>query len=224
MRPEDDDALAERLFDAARAERPAMGVRQRALAAPPVKRRPQRAATLALLAALAVAGGAFWITGGRPSVPAREHLGAEPMRTPDGPSAVPEEETQRTAAPVPLPSMPAPPRRAAPIPPSESPVRPASLEEELGLLDEARTALLAENPELALERLGEYDRRATMRHLGAEASLLRIQVLFAAGRREDAAELARRFSEQNPNSPLAERARCYLEPSPAASVRIGDRP
>lgn len=60
-----------------------------------------------------------------------------------------------------------------------------------------------------MQALAVLDRYGTLggTDLSDEAALLRIEALAAQGRGAEAAEQARRFTEEHPDSPLAERAR-----------------
>jgi hypothetical protein len=96
---------------------------------------------------------------------------------------------------------------------------PSTLEEELAMLDEARAKLAAGDEVAALASLDRYSARRGAR-LGAEATLLRLQALSAAGRSIEASRLAQKFIEANPDNPLAERARGFIA-EPAAPAGEG---
>jgi len=53
--------------------------------------------------------------------------------------------------------------------------------------------------------------RTLVGKLRAEATLLRIQALARAGNAQAASTLAQRFVEQNPDSPLVDRARSFIQ-------------
>jgi hypothetical protein len=89
---------------------------------------------------------------------------------------------------------------------------PATLADELDSLKIAQQALSASDLPAALEALDRYDRVLKGQKLRAEATLLRIEALSRSGQRNAAAGLARRFAEQNPTSPLVDRARSFIEP------------
>lgn len=85
----------------------------------------------------------------------------------------------------------------------------ATLAEELDWLKRARSALRAGDSGRALELLDAYDNELGGADLRDEASVLRIEALGAAGRHAEAHALAERFTSQNPNSPLVDRARTF---------------
>ncbi|MEJ7730213.1 MAG: tetratricopeptide repeat protein [Polyangiaceae bacterium] len=85
------------------------------------------------------------------------------------------------------------------------PAPPLSVE--VAALDAARAALASGDVPSALRQLDAFDARTGPKRLAGEATLLRIEALLRAGQRGRAADLARRFVEQNPDSPLADRAR-----------------
>lgn len=212
----DDDAFAEQLFEAARRERPVASTRRRALREVSRKRRTFRLERWFLVAA---AMGAAWVVlvqvrGAGRVAPA---ISAEPVPVGRGPV---EAQPQRapssidSAESAPASSAKAPARAPAPKP------RIVTLEEELALLDRVRQSLLQGDTGASLESLAHYDKVATSRRLGAEAGLLRIQVLAAAGRSAQASELASEFVRKHPNSPLADRAQSYIvEPAPRVPER-----
>lgn len=136
----------------------------------------------------------------------------------------------RTVSPaMPLPRAvgsenPTPPRLAPPksvnsarAPAASAERPPPNLAEELQMLQSARALIRAGNHGEALQALDAYAKDAKGSSLGSEASLLRIEALAGSGRRSEASSLARRFVEQNPNSPLVDRARSFYDqetPSP----------
>lgn len=201
----DDDAFAEQLFEAARRERPDAGAKRRALREVARPSRVLRLERWFLVAAALVAAGVVLVRV-RGSSPVKPAISAEPVTALPAP---PEALSQR--APRSLVSAPPAPSSSAPLlAPSSAPKpRAATLEEELAFLDRARQALLQGNTSAALASLAQYEKVATSRRLGAEAALLRIQVLAAAGRGREASERAREFVRQNPNSPLVDRARSF---------------
>lgn len=83
---------------------------------------------------------------------------------------------------------------------------PSSLSDQLAQLQRARSALRSGQAAHALELLDTYQGQLDGQTFGAEATLLRIEALAATGQRERAAELARRFLHDYPNSPLVDRA------------------
>lgn len=246
--PDDDEAFAEQLFEAARRERPAESVKQRALQPAPAA--PQRAARMGWLLLAAALGAVFVLLGPLRRSDPQSVISAEPMATLSSPQASSRlAESQPLAAdaasqrhealPGPIPSSPeAAGQRAESQAPSDSKANaskpslegapskalPATLEQELGLLDEARRSLLAGNTDTALARLSHYDKVATSRRLGAEATLLRIQILAAAGRSLEASGLARAFVAKNPNSPLVDRAQGFILDRPLEEGNRGNAP
>jgi hypothetical protein len=107
-----------------------------------------------------------------------------------------------------------PAARAAFEPPAEvSPTaepkseRAPSLAQEISALDEARRALRAQNPQLALKALDTYARTSPTRVLETEATVLRIDALVQLGDRARASVLAREFVAGQPSSRHAERLR-----------------
>ncbi|MFZ5892774.1 MAG: hypothetical protein ACOY0T_17070 [Myxococcota bacterium] len=104
----------------------------------------------------------------------------------------------------------------APLPRGLAPsVASTTLEEEIAMLDRARSELTLGKPQAALSLLDQYD-RVSGGHLTAEATLLRIQALSSSGHASLAAKLAQRLVDSDPNGPVAERARSYISESPDA--------
>lgn len=87
----------------------------------------------------------------------------------------------------------------------------STLAEQLEQIKTARAALRAGDPARALSLLDAYQARSRGGELAAEASLLRIEALAASGRRGEAAELARKFAVDHPNSPLIDRALAFTD-------------
>jgi len=236
MAPDPDhNTLAEQLFEAARRERPAPELKQQALrAASAPKPLPLKKHWLLVALALGALGVLFAL--GRP------FDRAEPKQAAELDSIRPEplQVSSKSVAVVPGKLHPTPPVTAAPtnsaprgaVAPSNSvsAVRPAlkapaaSLEQELEMLDRARQALLSGDTTTARARLAQYDQTATRRHLGAEAALLRIQVLAVSGRASEASALASEFVAQHPNSPLVDRAKSFVHTSPGGNVNQGVGP
>ena len=127
------------------------------------------------------------------------------------------ETTQGRNAVVPTaaPSTPAPPAPAAPAPAEEPHDQSValSLKRELALLENARSDLRQQAPAAALAALNAYDHTFPAGTMKAEATALRIEALVAAGRREEAALLARTFLSTHSDSPLTGRIRA-LFPGP----------
>jgi hypothetical protein len=89
------------------------------------------------------------------------------------------------------------------------PERRSTLAEQLEQIKTARAALRAGDPARALSLLDAYQARSRGGELGAEATLLRIEALAASARRGEAAELARKFAVDYPNSPLIDRVLAF---------------
>jgi hypothetical protein len=210
------------LISAEHAGTPALpsDARERALATHPPASRPQRAEREA-----DAPGSVEPDTANEPTAPAREAaastseapsrdvtpasrrngvkseraapLGANPDATS---SAVPQPAATTRALPAPArsertPALPETPR--------------ASLGQQLEQIKEARAALRAGDHRRALELLEAYRARPAGAEMAAEASLLRIEALAASGQREAAAQAARQFASDFPNSPLIDRALSY---------------
>lgn len=97
------------------------------------------------------------------------------------------------------------------IPPRQNPVSlPPTLRQEIEILDEARAFLSGGDAVAALQKLDDYDRKLRGVRMNDEAILLRISALSRVGRYAESRAFALRFIEQNPNSPLVERAQQLL--------------
>lgn len=88
----------------------------------------------------------------------------------------------------------------APRPGAFPPAASSSLAAEQLLLDQARAALTAREPERALALLSEHARRFSRPQLGEEREALAIQVLAVEGRFDEARARAARFRASAPNS------------------------
>ena len=226
----DDKTLAEQLFEAARRERPAPGVKQQALR---VASAPKLPTPRWLLVALALGAlGVLFALGGQ-----RERVEPEPAAELGSIRPEPIEVSSRSvpgkrdaSPPVTVaPTSSAPrdvttPSTRVPAPRPAPKALAASLEQELEMLDLVRQALLGGDTKTALLRLTRYDQTATRRHLGAEATLLRIQALAASGRASEASVLASEFVARHPNSPLVDRAKSFVHTSPRGNVNQGVGP
>ncbi len=80
------------------------------------------------------------------------------------------------------------------------------LREEIRLLDLARNAIQAHQPEDALVSLNTYANRFAKGAFKQEASVLRMQALAQQGDIGRASSMAKQFVESNPNSPYVGRA------------------
>lgn len=203
----DSDGLIERMLDAARREAPGAGVKAQALrdAQPPA---PSSWARW-LLAALVVGSLGFVVVliGETP----KTELGAEPTRAQAQVQGLVEPPSAAASETPIAPAVSPPEATAASVDDKRtSKPHPTSLEDELTLLDSARRALNQGEHARALRELDTYERRSTTRRLGAEASLLRIQILAASGQTEAASTRASQFLAAHPDSPLAERAQRFI--------------
>jgi hypothetical protein len=86
----------------------------------------------------------------------------------------------------------------------------AKLSPELVPLDLARRAIAAGEPRRALSILDDYDARFPGGVLRSEATMLRIELLLATGRRADAVRLAEGLLARDPNGPYAARIRSIV--------------
>jgi hypothetical protein len=196
------DDLAARLFDAAREEQPRESTHRRIALAlrhqAPVPRSWPRVAFAAGVTALAAGA---WLLLRERHAPVS--ITAETL--PSASQSVPE----LVSAPAIEASSSSAESRARPS--AERPKSPPTQADELDLLQRARSALGSGDPTRALGELDRYDRVLKGRKLQSEAALLRIEALSRAGQAEQAAQLARRFIESNPNHPLVDQARRYAE-------------
>ncbi len=216
MKQEPIEQLSARLFESGRREPLPEGAIERAIFAARREAREARnvavprvrvAIGLGLAAAVLAAGvGVFVSRGGRPT----SSIAAEPMSW-----------LQRERAPQPASSfssvVDARPSASAALKPAASGVAPApshsapaSLGDEISLLQTASDALSAGDTQGALAALDRYD-RANGQTMRAEATLLRIEALSRAGQTAAASKLAAVFVEKNPESPLADRARSFIQ-------------
>jgi len=129
--------------------------------------------------------------------------------------------TAASSSPSPSAARPAPPTPSTPAaatsaesttsqptPPAPAAPRP-TLGQQLEQLKEARAALRAGEHQRALRLLDAYRAQPGSADMAAEADLLRIEALAASGQRDAAAEAARQFVSDYPNSPLIDRALSY---------------
>ncbi len=233
MTPDPIEQLSARLFEAARSETIPRGAEQRALDA---VRRGIRTETatiahvssarkwLAAGACVALAATAALLLRPKDSdlgISAEPQTVARTQPVPRGtPSAAPSAAAPMAASDV----LPIAPSKVPPIAPSLAvttkpaasaaavPARaaPPSLSDELSALKVASSALSAGDPKAALTALDRYDRVLKGQKLRAEATLLRLEALSRAGQAPAASQLAQRFVEQNPGSPLVDRARSFV--------------
>jgi hypothetical protein len=90
------------------------------------------------------------------------------------------------------------------------PVAAHSLESEVALLDFAQRALAAGQPSVALQDLDTHRRLFPNPHLLPEATLVRIEALFALGRFAEARKLGEQLLAAQPAGALAQRVRSLL--------------
>lgn len=86
----------------------------------------------------------------------------------------------------------------------------ADLTVELGLIENARTALAGGDASGALSQLDAYSRSYPRGRLALEAEVLRIDALARSGQRDAAKKRAEQFVRRHPNSVLNARVRGYL--------------
>jgi hypothetical protein len=119
-------------------------------------------------------------------------------------------------APTPVPQPELEPRSSSrPVRTSPLPSAPLPVNEEVTVLDRARKALRAGEPERALGDLDEYARQFPDGVLGPEAEVLRMEAM-AHSDPATASALARAFLQKNPGTPLAKRVRALLDRLDAA--------
>jgi hypothetical protein len=220
MKPDPIEQLGARLFEAARNEAVPQGAEQRALAAArrALSQKNQGNARLSArrnwtvaAACLAIAATSALLIGPRETSlgisaePSRQGLAQRTQPTqPGAPSGV------RASESIPAASTTAVAKLDASAAPSLAHSAKASLSDELSALKVASSALAAGDAQAALAALDRYDRLLKGQKLRAEATLLKIEALSRAGQTEASSALARRFVEQNPGSPLVDRARSFV--------------
>jgi hypothetical protein len=229
--PDDPEQRLERLFRAARAEKPGSDARKAALeraVASTRGRSRRRGVTFGVV--FAAAAGLVLALGLGRARDTRLRVSAEPLPPAAHPNPIPELPAH---PPVPAPAASAtqnpdasstPHRDKPPIP------RPApTLGEEIATLQAARTALDAGDAKHALAVLDHYARAVPGARLGDEATVIRLEALSGVGRRAEASELAREFVAKHPGSPLVDRARAFIAPlatsaAPQPSADPGEKP
>lgn len=200
------DSLEEALFRAARRERPRSEARERTTNAVLALHRQRGSRRLALMlgGALAVAAGAALLLRAGPNVEIRaEQLGPRHAGSSVAVRPAASERVQVGAEPA----------ASADAAGLRSGLTSTTLEEEVAMLERARSELTADRPDVTLSLLDQYD-RVSGGHLTAEATLLRIRALSSSGRPSLASSLARRFIDSDPRHPLAEQARGYVVKPP----------
>jgi len=127
-------------------------------------------------------------------MPAKATTGAVPPVAKSLPSAIERQE-------------PAPPKRP---PAASARVRPPGLSQELAILAQVRRALENDEPKQALDVLDRHGKDLKAGQLRLEAEVLRLEALSKLGAKQEASQRARRFIDENPNSPLSDRVRGYV--------------
>lgn len=103
------------------------------------------------------------------------------------------------------------PERAPVTAPHGGPATPVGIQEQVSLIDRARSAAASGQVGATLAALDEYHRRFPRGVLQQEAAMLRIEAMLARGDKATATRLGKRFLEQYPRSALAARVRSLLE-------------
>jgi TolA-binding protein len=98
-----------------------------------------------------------------------------------------------------------------PSPRSSSSAGSSGIQEQIALIDRARSAVAAHQPGAALAALDEYQRRYPGGVLVQEAALLRIESLLARGDKASAARLGHQFLQRYPRSPMAARVKTLTD-------------
>jgi hypothetical protein len=220
MKPDPIDQLGARLFEVARSEALPPGAEQRALEAitremghkkPANEHFSPRRTWLAAAAALALAAASALLLRPKETSIAISAEPATVVHTQPERQIVSRVEAPSQAVPS-APSLPTPAKLVASAPSESAKVHsaPASLSDELSALKVASSALSAGDTQAALSALDRYDHVLKGQKMRAEATLLRIEALSRAGQAEAASALAQRFVQQNPGSPLVDRARSFV--------------
>lgn len=127
------------------------------------------------------------------------------------PSARSEDTTVRApVAPVESSAAPTVSRPVAPAPrPTTSAV--VGIQEQIALIDRARSSASAGQPGATLAALDEYQQRFPRGVLQQEATMLRIEALLARGDRANATRLGKSFLAQYPRSAFSPRVKSLIE-------------
>lgn len=91
-----------------------------------------------------------------------------------------------------------------------APAKADSFNEELALMESARTALSKNDAEVCIRALDRYDRRFPHGMFTEEAPVMRLEVLVAKGDRDRARALGESILAKNPDGPHASRIRSLL--------------
>lgn len=105
--------------------------------------------------------------------------------------------------------QPAPVTAKRPVPSAKP--RPPALGQELAILAQARRALQNGDPKQALSVLDRHGGDLNAGQLRLEAEVLRLEALAKLGATQEVSQRARQFIDQNPNSPLADRVRGFVD-------------
>ena len=165
-----------------------------------------QAVVASIVAAGLAVGGAFVAFGGseEPEPPAPPSVPAPPP----APEPAPEAEEATVAEPAPEPvkasDLPAKPSPKAAEPAKKGATAP-DVEEEIRLLDQARSAVRGGSSSQALALLKRYEQRFPRGQLRQEVAVLRMEALYQSGDKERASALGRKFLSEHPNSPHVER-------------------
>ena len=220
MKPDPFDPLGQRLFEAARQEPLPRGALERAVAAARRERASvvsgsrssRRTAAILWFAAAALCAGAVWFArvGERTSGIRAEPPGSV-ERSRVSQQFSPPSPAREVADAVPSATIVARPANPAPRQAPAVPSAPATLTDEISSLQIASDALSRGDAHAALVALDHYDHMAGQKKMGAEATLLRVEALSRAGQQSAASTLAKRFVERNPESPLVDRVRSFVQ-------------
>ncbi len=115
------------------------------------------------------------------------------------------------ALPVPSPEVGTNRPAGSPSARTQMPPPPASLADEIALLDHARAALAGGDAVSALQLVDEHDAKFRGDTFAVESSVLRIDALDALGRSGSALELADRFLAAHPNAPVSQHVRSVAD-------------
>ena len=151
------------------------------------------------------------VTGG--AVVAKHQAAEAPVVVQNAAPPAPAPVAPKTAAvepvPVTVPELPAEAPKVAPSEPAQKEAKyqhpVADIREEIRLLDQARGAVRSGKHAQALRVLAKYDQKFPRGQFRQEAKVLRMEALEGSGESKRAAELAKKFLAEHPNSPHVER-------------------
>lgn len=95
----------------------------------------------------------------------------------------------------------------------------AAFDEELALVESARTSLANGSPAACLAKLDDYEHRVHGGVFEREVAVIRIEALLAQGESERARSLGEAFLAKSPESPYANRIRSVLARIPSANTK-----